>query len=112
VLMVIGHSPPHRPGFHGSIVQIGFPLGLAMGTVSFFALARLDDAQFTSWGWRQPFLASAVLVIVGTFMILEGAPRSCVLSDAASGRIMLLRGNFQQSQGRAATDCADRTARS
>jgi MFS family permease len=65
VLMAIEHSPPHRRGFCGSIVQIGFPLGMAIGTASFFALAKLDDAQFMSWGWRLPFLASAALVIVG-----------------------------------------------
>jgi MFS transporter, MHS family, shikimate and dehydroshikimate transport protein len=71
VLMVIEHSPPNRRGFYGSIVQIGFPLGMAMGTASFFALATLDDARFMSWGWRLPFLASAVLVAVGTFIRLR-----------------------------------------
>lgn len=71
VLMAIEHSPPHRRGFYGSIVQIGFPLGMAIGTASFLALARLDDSQFMSWGWRLPFLASAALVIVGTFIRLR-----------------------------------------
>ncbi len=71
VLMTIEHSPAHRRGLYGSIVQIGFPLGMALGTVSFFALARLDDAQFMSWGWRLPFLASAGLVVVGTFIRLR-----------------------------------------
>ena len=71
VLMVIEHSPPNRRGFYGSIVQIGFPLGMAIGTASFFALARLDDAQFMSWGWRLPFLGSAVLVVIGTFIRLR-----------------------------------------
>jgi MHS family shikimate/dehydroshikimate transporter-like MFS transporter len=32
VLMAIEHSPPHRRGFYGSIVQIGFPLALAKGS--------------------------------------------------------------------------------
>jgi len=71
VLMVIEHSPPNRRGFYGSIVQLGFPLGMAIGTASFFALGRLDDAQFLTWGWRLPFLASAVLVLVGTFIRLR-----------------------------------------
>jgi MHS family shikimate/dehydroshikimate transporter-like MFS transporter len=71
VLMVIEHSPPDRRGFYGSIVQIGFPLGMAIGTASFFALARLDEAQFMSWGWRLPFLASAALVAVGVFIRLR-----------------------------------------
>jgi MFS transporter, MHS family, shikimate and dehydroshikimate transport protein len=71
VLMAIEHSPPGRRGFYGSIVQIGFPLGMALGTASFFALAQLDDAQFLSWGWRVPFVASAALVVVGTFIRLR-----------------------------------------
>lgn len=71
VLMATEHSPAHRRGFYGSMVQIGFPLGLALGTASFFALANLSDAQFMSWGWRLPFLASAVLVVFGILIRLR-----------------------------------------
>ncbi|MEO6960000.1 MAG: MFS transporter [Burkholderiaceae bacterium] len=71
VLMAIEHAPAHKRGFYGSIVQIGFPLGLALGTLSFFALAYLDEEQFMSWGWRLPFLASALLVVVGTYIRLR-----------------------------------------
>jgi MFS transporter, MHS family, shikimate and dehydroshikimate transport protein len=71
VLMATEHSPPDRRGFYGSLVQIGFPLGMALGTASFFALAYLGDQQFMSWGWRIPFVASAALVVVGTFIRLR-----------------------------------------
>jgi MFS transporter, MHS family, shikimate and dehydroshikimate transport protein len=71
VLMTTEHSPSHSRGFYGSMVQIGFPLGMALGTASFFALASLNDKQFVSWGWRIPFLASAVLVAVGIFIRLR-----------------------------------------
>lgn len=71
VLMAIEHSPPNRRGFYGSVVQIGFPLGLALGTLSFFGLAFLDDKSFMIWGWRVPFLASALLVAVGTYIRLN-----------------------------------------
>jgi len=71
VLMVVEHSPPSHRGFYGSIVQIGFPLGMAIGTASFFGLGQLDDATFMSWGWRLPFLASAALVAVGVFIRLR-----------------------------------------
>lgn len=71
VLMAIEHSPPENRGFYGSLVQVGFPLGLALGTLSFFALAFLDNAQFMAWGWRVPFVASALLVIVGTYIRLH-----------------------------------------
>src|SRR5271169_6148141 len=68
VLMATEHSPPEKRGFYGSLVQIGFPLGMALGTASFFALASLGDQQFMSWGWRVPFVASAVLVVIGIFI--------------------------------------------
>jgi len=68
VLMTTEHAPPLQRGFYGSMVQIGFPLGMALGTASFFALAGLSDQQFAAWGWRIPFLASAVLVVIGIFI--------------------------------------------
>ena len=71
VLLATEHSPPEQRGFFGSLVQIGFPLGMSLGTASFFALAYLDDKQFMSWGWRIPFLASAVLVAIGIFVRLR-----------------------------------------
>lgn len=71
VLIATEHSPPDKRGFYGSLVQIGFPLGLSLGTASFFALSYLDDKQFMSWGWRIPFVASAALVAIGTFIRLR-----------------------------------------
>jgi MFS transporter, MHS family, shikimate and dehydroshikimate transport protein len=71
VLMATEHSPPEKRGLYGSMVQVGFPLGLALATASFFALASLSDEQFTAWGWRIPFLASAALVVIGIFIRLR-----------------------------------------
>ena len=48
VLMAVEHAPPYRRGLFGSMVQVGFPLGLALGTASFFALGNLTDAQFAA----------------------------------------------------------------
>jgi len=88
VLMATEHSGAERRGFYGSIVQLGFPLGMALGTASFFALARLDDAQFMSFGWRLPFLASAVLVVVGTFIRLRIEETPDFQRDQREGRIV------------------------
>lgn len=87
VLMAIEHSPPHRRGFYGSIVQIGFPLGMALGTASFFALAYLSDEQFLSWGWRIPFLASAALVVIGIFIRLRIEETPAFKRDVREGNI-------------------------
>ena len=76
VLMTTEHAPALKRGFYGSMVQIGFPLGMALGTVSFFLLAYLSDQQFMAWGWRIPFIASSALVVVGVFirMRIEETP--------------------------------------
>lgn len=68
VLMVVEHAPPNRRGLYGSLVQIGFPAGVAGSTATFLALQMLPEADFLSWGWRLPFLCSAVLIAVGLFV--------------------------------------------
>jgi MHS family shikimate/dehydroshikimate transporter-like MFS transporter len=67
-LMVIEHSPANKRGFYGSFVQIGFPIGLVLATLVFTLATKLPDADFQAWGWRIPFLASIVLLALGTFI--------------------------------------------
>jgi metabolite-proton symporter len=67
VVMVIEHAG-NRRGFYGSLVQIGFPIGVAASTAIFGLMTRLPEAEFVSWGWRVPFLLSAILVLVGFFV--------------------------------------------
>jgi MFS transporter, MHS family, shikimate and dehydroshikimate transport protein len=71
VLMVIEHAPANKRGFYGSLVQIGFPAGIAGSTATFLLLSNLPEADFLSWGWRLPFLLSALLVGVGLFIRLR-----------------------------------------
>ncbi len=71
VLMVIESSDAKKRGFLGSLVQVGFPLGLVVATVVFSAVAKLPEADFLAWGWRVPFLVSFVLVGVGLFLRLK-----------------------------------------
>ncbi len=71
VLMVVESVPDNRRGFFGSIVQLGYPLGV-LASIGVFAMAtKLPEAEFLSWGWRIPFLASALLVVVGLFIRLR-----------------------------------------
>jgi len=65
VLMAIEHAPPGRRGFYGSWPQTGVAAGLLASTAVFAFFSRLPEADFLAWGWRLPFLVSAVLVIVG-----------------------------------------------
>ena len=64
VVMVVEHAG-NRRGFYGSLVQIGFPVGVAASTGIFGLLTKLPEADFLSWGWRLPFLVSLLLVVIG-----------------------------------------------
>jgi MFS transporter, MHS family, shikimate and dehydroshikimate transport protein len=65
VLMVAENAPPDRRGLFGSFVQLGNPMGRLVATGVFALATRLPEPEFLGWGWRIPFLASAILVIVG-----------------------------------------------
>jgi MFS family permease len=70
-LMAVEHAPPGRRGFFGAFPQMGAPAGVGLATIAFFAVSQLDPEQFLSWGWRLPFLFSAVLVVVGLVIRLS-----------------------------------------
>ncbi|UDH01570.1 MFS transporter [Rhodococcus opacus] len=70
-LMAVEHAPQAKKGFFGSFSQMGAPAGTSVATLAFFAVSQLSDEQFLSWGWRLPFLFSAVLIIIGLFIRLS-----------------------------------------
>jgi metabolite-proton symporter len=72
VLLVSEHGKPENRGFWASWPQAGAPAGnlLATGVLALLA-AFQSDAAFESWGWRIPFLLSAVLIIVGLWVRLS-----------------------------------------
>ncbi len=66
VLMAGEHSPDqNKRTFFASFAQLGSPAGLILSMLMFKLVTGLDDAAFLSWGWRVPFLFSAVLLAVG-----------------------------------------------
>ena len=72
VLMAAEHGSDDRRGFWSSWPQAGVPLGNLLATGVLFVLAAFQsDAQFEAWGWRIPFLLSAVLVIIGLYVRLQ-----------------------------------------
>jgi metabolite-proton symporter len=71
VLLAIENAPPDRRAWYGMFPQLGAPVGFFMSTTVFLALAAaMDNDQFLSFGWRLPFIASAVLVLVGLYVRL------------------------------------------
>ncbi|MEV0049334.1 MFS transporter [Saccharopolyspora shandongensis] len=68
VLIASEHAPKGKSILYGAFAQQGSPVGNTLSTVSFLAISQLPDAAFLGWGWRVPFLASALLVLVGLFI--------------------------------------------
>lgn len=72
VLLAIENAPQGRRGWFGMFPQLGAPIGfLLSGGVFFLLSAMLSDAEFFAWGWRIPFVSSAVLVLVGLWVRLR-----------------------------------------
>jgi metabolite-proton symporter len=72
VLLATENAPPGKQAWYGCFPQLGAPLGFLCSTGVFLLMSNsLTDAQLFSWGWRAPFLASAVLVLVGLYVRLQ-----------------------------------------
>lgn len=72
VLLATENAPPGRRAWYGMFPQLGAPIGFVLSGGSFLLLTHfLTEAQFFGWGWRVPFLASSVLVVVGLWVRLN-----------------------------------------
>jgi metabolite-proton symporter len=71
VLLAVENAPPNKRALYGMFPQLGAPIGFALSSTTFLLLSHfLTDKQFFNYGWRLPFLASAVLVILGLWVRL------------------------------------------
>ncbi|MBM7790242.1 MFS transporter [Tenggerimyces flavus] len=83
VLIVSEHGGTKRRGFWASFPQAGAPGGNLLATAVLAVLAAVQsDEAFLSWGWRIPFLLSAVLVVVGLWIRLAVAESPVFLAAA------------------------------
>lgn len=72
VLLATENAPPGKKAWFGMFPQLGAPIGFILSTASFIALtSTMSEGQFEAWGWRIPFLASALLVFVGLWVRLK-----------------------------------------
>ena len=68
-LLATESAPNGKRGWYGMFPQLGPSIGFLMATLSFLALSLyLSDDAFKAWGWRIPFFASALLVLVGLYV--------------------------------------------
>jgi metabolite-proton symporter len=71
VLLAIENAPANKRALYGMFPQLGAPIGFLFSGGIFLLLSRwLTDKQFFAFGWRLPFLASAVLVLLGLYVRL------------------------------------------
>ncbi|TWI64252.1 metabolite-proton symporter [Pseudoduganella lurida] len=72
VLLATENAPPGKRAWYGMFPQLGAPIGFFLSGGIFLLLSEtLTDEQFFSYGWRIPFLASALLVLVGLYVRLK-----------------------------------------
>src|SRR5699024_12861426 len=65
LLLAVEYAPKEKRGLFGSVTQMGVTIGMLMGTIALSIMTLLPEERFLSWGWRVPFLLSALLVIFG-----------------------------------------------
>lgn len=84
VLLAVENAPPGKRAWYGMFPQLGAPFGFILSASVFLALSKwLTDQRFFDFGWRIPFLASAVLVLVGLYVRLT-ITETPVFRDALS----------------------------
>jgi metabolite-proton symporter len=72
VLLATENAPRGQEARYGMFPQLGAPLGFILSTGIFVLLTEyLTEAELFAWGWRVPFLASAILVLVGLYVRLR-----------------------------------------
>lgn len=77
-LMAVENAPAKLKAFVSSGVQVGYSIGLLVATgLTGFMQTMTTEAAFQSWGWRVPFLASVVFVVIALW-IRSGVPESTV----------------------------------
>jgi metabolite-proton symporter len=71
VLLATENAPPRKRAWYGMFPQLGAPIGFFLSSGVFLVLSQtLTDKEFFNYGWRIPFLASALLVLVGLYVRL------------------------------------------
>lgn len=83
-LLSMEHAGKKSRGFAASIVGSGAPSGAVMATLALMPFAAMAQDQFLTWGWRIPFLLSAVLVVLAAWLrsSVEETPDFLAMQEA------------------------------
>jgi metabolite-proton symporter len=72
VLLATENAPKGKKAWYGMFPQLGAPIGFLISSTTFLLLSKtMSDRQFFDYGWRIPFIASAILVWVGLYVRLR-----------------------------------------
>lgn len=68
LLLSVEYADENKRGFAGSIPMMGAAVGMILATATMAVATLLPDSIFLAWGWRVPFVASLVLVLIGLWI--------------------------------------------
>ncbi|MBB5404503.1 MFS transporter [Paraburkholderia youngii] len=86
--MILEHAPFGRRGYYASFTLQGVQAGQILAAAVFLPLAYyMDDTSFNSWGWRIPFLLSAIVLIAGYIIRREVHETPAFEKEGASGGV-------------------------
>ena len=71
VLIATEFAPANKKVLYGAFAQQGSPVGNLLATLAFLGLTAMSDSVFETWGWRLPFLGSAVLIVIALYIRLK-----------------------------------------
>jgi metabolite-proton symporter len=97
-LVATENAPAGKRAWYGTFPQLGAPLGFIIANGLFLAIAAIlpsDDPSrpseaFLEWGWRIPFLFSAVMVIIGLWVRLRLVESTAFSKTVSSGKVVKL----------------------
>ncbi|MEJ8850792.1 MFS transporter [Variovorax rhizosphaerae] len=87
VITLVEHADKSKRGFYGQLSQVGTLLGLLLGNVTFFVMSGLDRSALMEWGWRVPFLLSAVMLVLGVYIRSKMAESPDFVKAKADGEM-------------------------
>ncbi|WP_339200755.1 MFS transporter [Peribacillus sp. FSL P2-0133] len=68
LLLAVEYAPAEKRGLFGAIPQMGVTIGMLLGTIALSIMTLLPENAFMTWGWRLPFIFSALLVFFGLWI--------------------------------------------
>ena len=92
-ILMTENAPTGRRGLFNGYVQVGAALGSVLASLAAALVTRMDAPAMLAWGWRVPFLCSAVLLLVGVYVRLridESAVFTRVVAERRTERVPLL----------------------